>query len=136
MMVQNQPTTHIVMVKGDFAYGCFEDGLTFPAHAIDPLELTPGRICRAVAEVVFAQAVSSRLQWMISQSAPANLKKAFAFANQVDAGVVKINEPTTGLALNAPFGVFKQLSANTLKEQGQAAMDFYTSTKIISVNHG
>jgi acyl-CoA reductase-like NAD-dependent aldehyde dehydrogenase len=65
-----------------------------------------------------------------------NLKEAFAFANQVDAGVVKINEPTTGLALNAPFGGFKQSSANTFKEQGQAAMDFYTRTKTIYVNHG
>jgi aldehyde dehydrogenase (NAD+) len=65
-----------------------------------------------------------------------NLKEAFAFANQVDAGVVKINEPTTGLALNAPFGGFKQSSANTFKEQGQAALDFYTRTKTIYVNHG
>lgn len=65
-----------------------------------------------------------------------NLKEAFAFANQVDAGVVKINEPTTGLALNAPFGGFKQSSANTFKEQGQAAVEFYTRTKTIYVNHG
>jgi acyl-CoA reductase-like NAD-dependent aldehyde dehydrogenase len=65
-----------------------------------------------------------------------NLKHAFAFANQVNAGVVKINESTTGLALNAPFGGFKQSSANTFKEQGQAAMDFYTRTKTIYVNHG
>ena len=65
-----------------------------------------------------------------------NLKEAFAFANQVEAGVVKINEPTTGLALNAPFGGFKQSSANTFKEQGQAALDFYTRIKTIYVNHG
>jgi 2,5-dioxopentanoate dehydrogenase len=63
------------------------------------------------------------------------LKEAFAFANQVDADVVKINESTTGLALNAPFGRFKQSSANTFTEQGQAAMDFYTRTKTIYVNH-
>jgi acyl-CoA reductase-like NAD-dependent aldehyde dehydrogenase len=65
-----------------------------------------------------------------------NLKQAFAFANQVEAGVVKINEATTGLALNAPFGGFKQSSANTFKEMGQAAIDFYTRTKTIYVNHG
>jgi acyl-CoA reductase-like NAD-dependent aldehyde dehydrogenase len=65
-----------------------------------------------------------------------DLKAAFMFANQVDAGVIKINEPTTGLALNAPFGGFKQSSANTFKEQGQAALDFYTRTKTIYVNHG
>jgi acyl-CoA reductase-like NAD-dependent aldehyde dehydrogenase len=65
-----------------------------------------------------------------------DLRKAFAFANRIEAGVVKINEPTTGLALNAPFGGFKQSSANTFKEQGQAAMDFYTRTKTIYVGHG
>ncbi len=65
-----------------------------------------------------------------------DLQKAFAFANRIEAGVVKINEPTTGLALNAPFGGFKQSSANTFKEQGQAAMDFYTRTKTIYVGHG
>ena len=65
-----------------------------------------------------------------------DLQKAFAFANRAEAGVVKINEPTTGLALNAPFGGFKQSSANTFKEQGQAALDFYTRTKTIYVGHG
>jgi acyl-CoA reductase-like NAD-dependent aldehyde dehydrogenase len=64
------------------------------------------------------------------------LQHAFTFANRVEAGVVKINEPTTGLALNAPFGGFKQSSANTFKEMGQAAMDFYTRTKTIYVDHG
>lgn len=65
-----------------------------------------------------------------------NLRKAFAFANQVEAGVVKINEPTTGLALQAPFGGFKQSSANTFKEQGAAAVEFYTRTKTIYMGHG
>jgi acyl-CoA reductase-like NAD-dependent aldehyde dehydrogenase len=65
-----------------------------------------------------------------------DLHRAFAFANRVDAGVVKVNEPTTGLALNAPFGGFKGSSANTFKEQGQAAVEFYTRTKTIYVGHG
>jgi aldehyde dehydrogenase (NAD+) len=47
-----------------------------------------------------------------------------------------VREPTPGLALNAPFDGFKGSSANTFKEQGQAAMDFYTRTKTIYVNHG
>jgi acyl-CoA reductase-like NAD-dependent aldehyde dehydrogenase len=65
-----------------------------------------------------------------------DLKKAFTFANAVDAGVVKINEPTTGLALQAPFGGFKHSSANTFKEQGPAAIEFYTRVKTIYVGHG
>jgi acyl-CoA reductase-like NAD-dependent aldehyde dehydrogenase len=65
-----------------------------------------------------------------------DLKSAFTFANSVEAGVVKINEPTTGLALNAPFGGFKGSSANTFKEMGQAALDFYTRTKTIYAGYG
>ncbi len=65
-----------------------------------------------------------------------DLHKAFHFANAVEAGVVKVNEPTTGLAVNAPFGGFKNSSANTFKEQGPAALEFYTRQKTIYVNHG
>jgi acyl-CoA reductase-like NAD-dependent aldehyde dehydrogenase len=64
-----------------------------------------------------------------------DLQKAFAFANLADAGVVKVNEPTTGLALQAPFGGFKHSSANTFKEQGGAAIEFYTRTKTIYMGH-
>lgn len=65
-----------------------------------------------------------------------DLQKAFQFANRIEAGVVKINEPTTGLALQAPFGGFKNSSANTFKEQGQSAIEFYTRTKTVYVGHG
>jgi aldehyde dehydrogenase (NAD+) len=50
-------------------------------------------------------------------------------------GAILDNEPITGLALYAPFGGFKGSSANTFKKQGQAAVDFYTRTKRIYVNH-
>jgi aldehyde dehydrogenase (NAD+) len=65
-----------------------------------------------------------------------SLQRAFQFANGIEAGVVKVNEPTTGLALQAPFGGFKHSSANTFKEQGSAAIDFYTRIKTVYVGHG
>ncbi len=65
-----------------------------------------------------------------------DLRAAFQFANRVEAGVVKVNEPTTGLALQAPFGGFKHSSANTFKEQGPAAIEFYTRVKTIYMGHG
>jgi aldehyde dehydrogenase (NAD+) len=65
-----------------------------------------------------------------------DLQKALAFANRIEAGVVKINEPTAGLALQAPFGGFKHSSTNTFKEQGGAAIEFYTRTKTVYVGHG
>jgi aldehyde dehydrogenase (NAD+) len=65
-----------------------------------------------------------------------DLNKAMRFADRIEAGVVKVNEPTTGVALQAPFGGFKGSSANTFKEQGAAAIEFYTRTKTVYVKYG
>ncbi len=64
-----------------------------------------------------------------------DLHRALSFVDRIEAGVVKVNEPTTGLALQAPFGGFKQSSANTFKEQGPAAVEFYTRTKTVYVTY-
>jgi acyl-CoA reductase-like NAD-dependent aldehyde dehydrogenase len=64
-----------------------------------------------------------------------DLRRAMTYVDRIEAGVVKVNEPTTGLALQAPFGGFKQSSANTFKEQGQAAIEFYTRTKTVYVTY-
>jgi aldehyde dehydrogenase (NAD+) len=64
-----------------------------------------------------------------------DLHRALSFVGRIEAGVVKVNEPTTGLALQAPFGGFKQSSANTFKEQGPAAIDFYTRTKTVYLSY-
>ena len=64
-----------------------------------------------------------------------DLRRALTFVDRIEAGVVKVNEPTSGLALQAPFGGFKQSSANTFKEQGQAAVEFYTRTKTAYVTY-
>ncbi len=61
-----------------------------------------------------------------------NLAHAMRFAREIDAGVVKINAPTTGVAINAPFGGFKHSSNQAAKEQsGATVMDFYTRTKTV-----
>ena len=64
-----------------------------------------------------------------------DLRRALTFVDRIEAGVVKVNEPTTGLALQAPFGGFKQSSANTFKEQGPSALDFYTRTKTVYITY-
>lgn len=57
-----------------------------------------------------------------------------AFARYAEAGVVKINLPTTGNAYNAPFGGMKLSSTATYREAGREAMAFYTRSK--TVYHG
>lgn len=64
-----------------------------------------------------------------------NLTEANQFIEEVEAGVTKVNEKTTGLELHVPFGGYKRSSTNTYREQGDEALDFYTSTKTVYVNY-
>jgi acyl-CoA reductase-like NAD-dependent aldehyde dehydrogenase len=60
-----------------------------------------------------------------------DLTAAMRFADEAEVGVVKINRPTTGLDLNAPFGGVKHSSSGTFREQGNVAVDFYTRLKTV-----
>jgi aldehyde dehydrogenase (NAD+) len=64
--------------------------------------------------------------------ATSSVRTALRFAHDVEAGVVKINQPTTGVASNAPFGGLKRSSTQTFKEQGgDSMMKFYTREKTV-----
>jgi aldehyde dehydrogenase (NAD+) len=59
---------------------------------------------------------------------------ALRFTHDLEAGVVKVNQPTTGVAMNAPFGGLKQSSTQTSREQGgDSMMAFYTREKTLYV---
>jgi acyl-CoA reductase-like NAD-dependent aldehyde dehydrogenase len=60
-----------------------------------------------------------------------DLRAAMRFADEAEIGVVKVNRPTTGLDLNAPFGGVKRSSSGTFREQGNVAVDFYTRLKTV-----
>lgn len=54
------------------------------------------------------------------------------FVQDMDAGLVRINAESAGVELQAPFGGMKQSSSHS-REQGQAAIEFYTSIKTVFV---
>ncbi|WP_224337992.1 aldehyde dehydrogenase family protein [Haloprofundus halobius] len=64
-----------------------------------------------------------------------DLTEANRFVEAVEAGVAKVNEKTTGLELHVPFGGYKNSSTNTYREQGDAGLDFFTSTKTVYMNY-
>jgi aldehyde dehydrogenase (NAD+) len=53
-----------------------------------------------------------------------------AFAREVDAGLVRVNAPTTGLEPHVPFGGAKQSSFGP-REQGIAGLRFFSETRTI-----
>src|SRR6185295_10119073 len=64
-----------------------------------------------------------------------DLKKAMLYTERIEAGVVKVNQITTGLALQAPFGGVKKSSTDSFKEQGAGAIDFYTRVKTVYLDY-
>jgi len=62
-----------------------------------------------------------------------DLEKAFQFTKEIQAGMVKVNGESAGVEPQAPFGGMKQ-SSSGLREQGTAAIEFFTSMKTITIN--
>jgi alpha-ketoglutaric semialdehyde dehydrogenase len=59
-----------------------------------------------------------------------SLATAMRFLRDVHTGLVKVNQSTSGMAMNAPFGGMKRSSTQTFKEQaGASMMQFYTRDK-------
>lgn len=59
-----------------------------------------------------------------------SLSNILSFIQDMDAGLVRINSETAGVELQAPFGGMKQSSSHS-REQGQAAIEFFTSIKTV-----
>jgi len=53
------------------------------------------------------------------------------FAQDIQAGTVKINRTTTGNLVNAPFGGLKRSSTSTFRESGRVGLEFYTQVKTV-----
>ena len=64
-----------------------------------------------------------------------DLRKALLYTEQIEAGVVKVNQISTGLALQAPFGGVKKSSTDSFKEQGAGAIEFYTKLKTVYLDY-
>ncbi|MEB3103884.1 alpha-ketoglutaric semialdehyde dehydrogenase GucD [Ferviditalea candida] len=61
-----------------------------------------------------------------------NIGVMLEFIQDMEAGLVRINAESAGVELQAPFGGMKQSSSHS-REQGQAAIEFYTSIKTVFV---
>ncbi|NDE99505.1 MAG: aldehyde dehydrogenase family protein, partial [Verrucomicrobia bacterium] len=64
-----------------------------------------------------------------------DLKKAMLYTERIQAGVVKVNQISTGLALQAPFGGVKKSSTDSFKEQGAGAVEFYSKLKTVYLDY-
>jgi aldehyde dehydrogenase (NAD+) len=64
-----------------------------------------------------------------------SLTSATRFMDEVDAGQIAVNLPTSGWDVHQPFGGFRD-SGSPFKEQGLEALRFYTRAKTCAVRAG
>jgi len=61
-----------------------------------------------------------------------DLAHALRLTPRIDAGMIRVNAPTSGVDFNAPFGGSKESSYGP-REQGQAAREFYTESRTVLI---
>ena len=69
---------------------------------------------------------------LVSSVHTADLDAALRCADRLATGMVKVNAPTTGVDFHLPFGGEKA-SSHGPREQGKAALDFYTRTRTVTM---
>lgn len=129
------------LADGDLAHGHFMQPAVLtavrPEMKIAQTEVF-GPVVAVLAVDSFdeAIAVANGTQYGLSASlVTRDLKKALLYAERIECGVVKVNQISTGLQLQAPFGGVKQSSTDSFREQGATAVDFYSRIKTIYLDY-
>ncbi|MFE4515027.1 aldehyde dehydrogenase family protein [Kitasatospora sp. NPDC056783] len=96
----------------------------------------PVAVLHAAADLDEAIALANDTPHSLSTSVHTrDLDVALAAADRLDAGMIRINAPSSGVDFHLPFGGAKGASHGD-REQGQAALDFYTVSRTVSVLPG
>jgi aldehyde dehydrogenase (NAD+) len=126
------------LTAGDLAHGLYVRPTIFTG--VDPTsELATEEVFGPVLAVLRVSSFDEALQvadatrfGLSASIVTSDLGRAMTFARRVNTGLVKVNQPTTGQAMNAPFGGLKDSSTQTSKEQaGDSMMAFYTVDKTV-----
>ena len=129
------------LTEGDLAHGWFMQpaviGDVTPSMRIAREEVF-GPVVAVIAVDSFEEALAVANSVDVGLSASLvtrDFKKAMLYAERIEAGEVKVNQISTGLALQAPFGGVKSSSTDSFREQGVAALDFYTRSKTVYLDY-
>ncbi|HEX9269560.1 MAG TPA: aldehyde dehydrogenase family protein [Candidatus Limnocylindria bacterium] len=121
---------------GALADGYFVQPTVFvdvaPEHTIAREEIFgPVAAILPVGSYEEAVALANDTPYGLSASIFTNdLAKAHRFAQDIRAGVVKVNQETAGIEYHVPFGGVKESSSGS-REQGKAAREFFTESKTV-----
>jgi acyl-CoA reductase-like NAD-dependent aldehyde dehydrogenase len=144
---------YIEIARGEGAQvvagGATPDGLN-GGHFIQPTVLTGVRPeMRIAQEEVFgpvigiiesdgleeAISLANNTSFGLSASIVTNdLRKAVRYVESAEAGMVKVNQGTAGVSIQAPFGGFKQSGSGMFREMGKGAVEFFTKVKTVYID--
>lgn len=129
-----------VLDSGDFAKGTFYAPTVFDEMTLD-MRVAKEEIFGPVTGIVEvdsledALAAANSTRYGLSLSLyTRDVSRAFRAMQELDAGLVYINLPTSGAEIQLPFGGVKD-TGNGHREAGMTAMDYCTEWKSIYVNY-
>jgi len=129
------------LTEGDLAHGYYMQPAVLsdvtPSMRIAQEEVF-GPVVAVIAVENFEEALAVANSVDVGLSAAIvtkDIKKAMIYSERIQAGVVKVNQISTGLALQAPFGGVKKSSTDSFKEQGAGAIEFYTRIKTVYLDY-
>ena len=80
-----------------------------------------------------AVAIANAVRYgLVASVFTSDLSQALRLSRRLEAGMVRVNAPTSGVDFNAPFGGSKESSYGP-REQGQAARAFYTESQTVLI---
>ncbi|MFJ4097521.1 aldehyde dehydrogenase family protein [Kitasatospora sp. NPDC089913] len=96
----------------------------------------PIAVLHAAADLDEAIALANNTPYTLSASVHTrDLDAALATADRLNAGMIRVNAPSSGVDFHLPFGGAKGASHGA-REQGQAALDFYTQSRTVTLLPG
>ncbi|MDX1952082.1 MAG: aldehyde dehydrogenase family protein [Verrucomicrobiota bacterium] len=129
------------LTSGDLAHGYFMEP-TLLTNVTPQMRIAREEVFGPVIAIIavenFEEALSVANGVDVGLSASIvtrDIKKAMQYTERIEAGVVKVNQISTGLALQAPFGGVKKSSSDSFKEQGASAVDFYSRVKTVYLDY-
>ncbi|HTT89226.1 MAG TPA: aldehyde dehydrogenase family protein [Acidimicrobiales bacterium] len=120
--------------KGWFVQPTLVDGVSPEATLAQTEVFGPIAVLLPATDVDEAVAIANGVEFGLSAAIfTTDLDRALSISGRLEAGMVRVNAPTSGVDFYAPFGGVKGSSYGP-REQGKAARDFYTWSQTITVS--
>ena len=119
--------------KGWYVLPTVVDGLAADHRLATTETFGPLVTVHPVATVAEAVALANAVPYgLVASVHGRDLESVLRVVDGLETGLVKVNAPTTGVDFYAPFGGEKASSGGP-REQGKAALDFYSSTRTVTL---